>query len=661
MNSISYNWLWLIPFFPLLGAIFNGLFGKYVARKWVTLVGPGVLLASFVTVVFQVYKLTLFEDQSRRFVNIVYPWISALGVNIDISFVLDPLSAIMTLIITGVGFLIHLYSVGYMGHDKGYHRYFAYLNLFVFAMLLLVLGGNMVMMFVGWEGVGLCSYLLIGFWFEEKANSDAGKKAFIVNRIGDFGFLLGTFLVFYVFQTFDFEGIAQFMGSYGAQVPKSAYLAIALLLFIGAMGKSAQIPLYVWLPDAMAGPTPVSALIHAATMVTAGVYMIARLNFIYVQAPMAMELIAWIGAITALFAATIGLVQTDIKKVLAYSTVSQLGFMFVAMGVGAWTAGIFHLMTHAFFKACLFLGSGSVIHAMGGEQDIRKMGGLKKWMPITYITFIAATLAIAGIPPFAGFFSKDEILYHAFGSTLGSTPLWAVVSLAALCTVFYMTRLVILTFHGTSRADAHTQEHIHESPATITIPLIILGGLSVIGGFLNVPEAMKHHLPTSLFTFFAPAETLHHWLQPILDQSNPIPMRPGAYNFESALVLFSIAVAAAGIGLAYFIYTMRPEISKRLAGLAGGVPHRVLTNKYYVDEIYDYTVVKPIFYTSLFVLWKFVDTVIIDGLVNASGQVAKLLAEIGRRFQTGDVQAYALGMVAGLLAMIGYFVYGWWN
>jgi NADH-quinone oxidoreductase subunit L len=386
--------------------------------------------------------------------------------------------------------------------------------------------------------------------------------------------------------------------------------------------------------------------------------MIARLSLVFVMAPHAMEVIAWTGAATALFAATIGLVQTDIKKVLAYSTVSQLGFMFVAMGVGAWSTGIFHLMTHAFFKACLFLGSGSVIHAMGGEQDIRKMGGLKKWMPITYITFLLATLAISGIPPFAGFFSKDEILFRAFGSKLGGTALWAVVSAAALCTAFYMTRLVILTYHGESRADEHTKAHLHESPWTITVPLIVLGGLSVIGGYFNVPEAMKHHFPTNFLTFFAPSEFLHHWLAPVLEAA-PVGLRAGAVELESTLVWVSIGVALLGIGFAFYLYSIATTVPKKLGELAGGVPHRVLLNKYYVDEIYGFAVVKPIFYGSVYLLWKFIDVVIIDGLVNGVGALARFLAQIGRRFQTGDAQAYALSMVVGLLIMISYFVYGW--
>jgi NADH-quinone oxidoreductase subunit L len=661
MHNIDIHTLWLIPFFPLLGAVIAGLFGRKLPKWVVTVVSPGVILASFVTVVLHVEKLARFQPDERRLLDVVYPLMRFAGVNVDVAFVLDPLSSVMTLVITGVGFLIHLYSVGYMGHDKSYHRYFAYLNLFVFAMLLLVMGANLIVMFVGWEGVGLCSYLLIGFWFEEKANSDAGKKAFIVNRIGDFGFLLGTFLVFYVFRSFDFQVINETILQYGAKIPPIAFLFIALFLFVGATGKSAQIPLYVWLPDAMAGPTPVSALIHAATMVTAGVYMIARLNLIFFLAPGALHVIAWVGAATALFAASIGLVQNDIKKVLAYSTVSQLGFMFVAMGVGAWTAGIFHLMTHAFFKACLFLGSGSVIHAMGGEQDIRKMGGLKKWMPITYLTFLIATLAIAGIPPFAGFFSKDEILWRAFGSAYGSTALWATVSLAALFTAFYMTRLVILTFWGENRSDEHTREHLHESPLTITIPLVVLAVLSLIGGYFNVPEAMLHHLPSNIFTFFAPVDVLEHWLEPVLGLAPAVGLRAGAEEHESALVWGSIAVALTGMGTAYLFYMVKPAVPKALAGLARGVPYRLVLNKYYVDEIYDATVVKPIFYTSVYVLWQFVDKIIIDGLVNGAARAARFVSDVVRRFQTGDVQAYAFSMVVGLLVMFGYFVYGWWS
>lgn len=660
MNTIPISTLWLIPLFPLLGAVFNGLFGKRAGKSAVSIVGPGSVFLSFVVSVYHVYVLWSLEEQSRRLLDVVYSWVASVGVHVDVAFVLDPLSAVMILIVTGIGFLIHLYSIGYMGHDEGYHRYFAYLNLFVFAMLLLVLGANALVLFVGWEGVGLCSYLLIGFWFDEKANADAGKKAFIVNRVGDFGFLLGTFLIFYVFRTLDFEAIQDFIIQFGARVPKEAYVAIAALLFLGATGKSAQIPLYVWLPDAMAGPTPVSALIHAATMVTAGVYMIARLNFLFVLAPEVLNVIAWTGAITALFAATIGLVQRDIKKVLAYSTVSQLGFMFVAMGVGAWTAGIFHLMTHAFFKACLFLGSGSVIHAMGGEQDVGKMGGLKKWMPITYATWLVATLAIAGIPPFSGFFSKDEILFRAYGSTLGGPALWVVVTVAALCTAFYMTRLTILTFHGQCRADAHTQAHLHESPWTITAPLLVLAVLSFAGGYFNVPEGMKHFLPTLPLTFFAPSEALHDWLGPVF-MFAPVALRSGAEHAEGVLILTSIGVAALGIAAAFVFYAKRPEIPERLGKFAAGWPYRVLYRKYYVDEIYEAVIVRPIYWSSLHLFWRFFDAIVIDGLVNGVANAARFFAQVGRRFQTGDVQAYAVSMAVGVIAMIGYLVYGLWR
>jgi NADH-quinone oxidoreductase subunit L len=660
MNTIPISTLWLIPFFPLLGAIFNGLFGRHFPRWVVSVVGSGVMLASFITVIYHVWILGGYEEQSRRLLDVVYPWISVFGLKIDVAFVLDPLSSVMAIVITGIGFLIHLYSTGYMKDDAGYHRYFAYLNLFVFSMLLLVLGSNLIMMFVGWEGVGLCSYLLIGFWFHEKANADAGKKAFIVNRIGDFGFLLGIFVLFYVFRTFDFEAINAIILNYGGRVPSYAYFAAALLLFIGAAGKSAQIPLYVWLPDAMAGPTPVSALIHAATMVTAGVYMIARLNLVYINAPDVMAIVAWVGAATALFAATIGLVQRDIKKVLAYSTVSQLGFMFVAMGVGAWTAGIFHLITHAFFKATLFLGSGSVIHAMGGEQDIRKMGGLRKWMPITYITFLIATLAIAGIPPFSGFFSKDEILFRAYGSIYGGTALWAVVVLAALCTAFYMTRLVILTFWGESRADERTKSHLHESPWTMTVPLIILAFFSAVAGYLNVPEGMTHFLPTLAITFFAPLEILHHWLEPVFAGA-PVSLKSGAEAAEGMLITASVIVALTGIGIAVYLYIIRPKMAERLAGLAGGIPHKILLNKYYVDEIYGYAIVKPMYYGSLYFLWRFVDVMIIDGLVNGTAKITAFVAQAGRRLQNGDAQAYAVSIVIGVVLMTGYLVYGWWS
>src|SRR5438132_4499467 len=485
------NHLWLIPALPLLGFLLNGLFGKRLGNGFVSVVGP---LSSFLSAVAGTVAVLQYHHQypnGDRHVDVVYNWISSGGVGADLAFQLDPLSIVMLLVVTWVGFLIHLYSVGYMAHEEGYWRYFSYLYLLLAEMLVLVLSSSYLVMFVGWEGVGLCSYLLIGFYYDKDFAVAAGKKAFVVNRIGDFGFLVAMFLMFTYFGTVDFAKVSQ-IASGG--VEPGLVTAICLLLFLGATGKSAQIPLYVWLPDAMAGPTPVSALIHAATMVTAGVYMIARSNALYRLAPDALMVVAIIGALTAIFAATIGIRQNDIKKVLAYSTVSQLGFMFIGVGVGAFTAGIFHLITHAFFKACLFLGSGSVIHAMSGEQDIRRMGGLRDKIPITAWTFLIATVAISGFPPAAGFFSKDEILVSSL--TTPYLPLnfnrviWFMGTLAALFTAYYMFRLFFLTFTGTFRGTHEQEHHIHESPPTMTIPLIVLAGLAAIGGLLGIPGAI---------------------------------------------------------------------------------------------------------------------------------------------------------------------------
>src|SRR5688572_784958 len=484
-----------IPLLPLLGFLFIGLRVHKLAHRTSSFVACAtVLISFFLSVILFIQLLDLPADQRHLNVTIIR-WISTMGFSSNIAFLIDPLSSIMLLIITGVGFLIHVYSIGYMHDDPGYSRFFSYLNLFIFFMLLLVMGANYLLMFVGWEGVGLCSYLLIGFWFKNHDYNDAANKAFIMNRIGDLGLLLGVILIFINFGSIDYQTVFADPSS----VNTNTITWITLLLFVGAMGKSAQIPLYTWLPDAMAGPTPVSALIHAATMVTAGVYMVARNNILYSMSPMAMQLILIIGLCTALFAATIALVQNDIKKVLAYSTVSQLGLMFVALGLGAYTTGIFHMVTHAFFKALLFLGAGSVIHALQGEQDIRRMGGLKKYLPTTYLTFFVATLAISGIPPFAGFFSKDEILANAFAHN----PLvWSVALLASLLTVFYMFRLFYLTFFGTPRAEASRMNHIHESPKSMAIPLMVLAVLSFIGGFMNVPEALAGS--TRLKEFLSP-------------------------------------------------------------------------------------------------------------------------------------------------------------
>src|SRR5438067_1216895 len=538
------NTLWLIPLLPFAGFLLNGLFGKRLGKGFVTAVALLMSFGAAVAGTIAVVQYHAAYPTGARHVNLVYNWISSGHISADLALQLDPLSVVMLMVVTWVGFLIHLYSVGYMAHEHGYGRYFAYLNLFLSEMLVLILGSSYLLMFVGWEGVGLCSYLLIGFYYETDYAPAAGKKAFIVNRIGDFGFLIAMFLIFTYFGTSDFGRVSEITARLGLGMAAHngpVVTAICLLLFLGAVGKSAQIPLYVWLPDAMAGPTPVSALIHAATMVTAGVYMVVRSNALYRLSPSAMMVVALIGALTALFAATIGIRQWDIKKVLAYSTVSQLGFMFIGVGVGAFTAGIFHLITHAFFKACLFLGSGSVIHAMSGEQDMRKMGGLKSKIPITYWTFLIATIAIADIPPLAGFFSKDEILasaydnpyFHDFGKVI-----WVIGSLAAFCTAYYMFRLVFLTFFGDFRGTHEQEHHVHESPWTMTVPLIILATLSLIGGaLLGWPH---HHF-------------LAKWMAPIFAKIRGIPEAQYEIspNVEWSLMIVSTFIAAIGTWLAY--------------------------------------------------------------------------------------------------------------
>jgi NADH-quinone oxidoreductase subunit L len=544
----------------------------------------------------------------------------------------------MTLIVTGVGFLIHIYSIGYMHNDTGFWRFFAYMNLFIFAMLNLVLADNFLLMFLGWEGVGLCSYLLIGFWYEKKFTGDAAKKAFIVNRVGDFGFILGMLLIFSTFGSLNFSTV--FNSASLLSVGNTTALWITMLLFIGAMGKSAQIPLYVWLPDAMAGPTPVSALIHAATMVTAGVYMVARCSILFALAPVTMEFIAIVGAVTAVFAATIGLVQNDIKKILAYSTISQLGYMFLAMGVAAFSAGIFHLMTHAFFKALLFLGSGAVIHAMHDEQDIQKMGGLKKYLPVTYKTFLIGAIAIAGIPPFAGFFSKDEILWRAFSSEQGSPVLWLLGVFGAAMTAFYMFRLVTLTFEGEKRFDPH-RVHPHEAPKTMTMPLIILAILSIVGGFVGIPHA----------------SVIENWLEPVFSPAQ-YKLLSGEHTgglMEYLLMFVSVAIAVSGTYAARWIYLQRAELAVSLARRYPRI-YRTLLNKYYVDEIYDAVVVAPTVKISNDILWKAIDVTMIDGSVNGSAKIINGIGKILRKIQTGIAQSYAVVFIGGILFVITWLL-----
>ncbi len=631
------RWILILP---LAGVVFHTFLGHRLGRRAVSVVGPGVVGIAFAVALLSVLRLAGLEE-GAALVDRMFPWIDAGNLHVWASLRLDRLSAVMALIVTGVGFLIHVYSVGYMAHDEDYARFFLYLNLFMLSMLLLVLADSILLFFVGWEGVGLCSYLLIGFWWDKSENADAGKKAFIVNRIGDAGFLLGLMLLFW---SFGAEGVwtldfATFREHADLLSPEIATVA-ALLLFVGAAGKSAQIPLYVWLPDAMAGPTPVSALIHAATMVTAGVYMIARVSFLYEMAPAALHVVAAIGASTALLAASIGLVQNDLKKVLAYSTVSQLGYMFLAMGVGAYAAGIFHLMTHAFFKGLLFLGAGSVIHGMSGEQDIRKMGGLREKMPTTFATFAIACAAIAGVPLLSGFFSKDAILLHAFTSEKGHPVLWAMGVAGATMTAFYMFRLLFLTFFGACRADHHTAEHVHESPPTMTLPLVVLAVLSVVAGWVGLPA---HWLWGDPFA---------EWLAPALAHAEHA-VHPSE-TLELGLMSASVAAALAGIGMATVFYLRSPEIPRRLAERMSGV-YETLLHKWWVDELYDATFVRGTL-AAANACWRIIDVVLIDGTVNAVGIFVSFQSAVWRRVQTGNLQHYAFTFVAGVVVIVGYLL-----
>ncbi|HEX9944143.1 MAG TPA: NADH-quinone oxidoreductase subunit L [Thermoanaerobaculia bacterium] len=645
--------LWLIPILPLLGAAINGLAGWRFPKSVVTAVGVGAPLASLIIALGCLWQYAS-GVYPGPYEQTLYAW-TAGDLAIPVAFLLDALSAVMLFVVTFVGFWIHVYSVGYMGHEEGYRRYFSYLNLFMAAMLFLVLGNNYLVMFVGWEGVGLCSYLLIGFYYDQPFPPYAGKKAFIVNRIGDFAFLVGMFALFEKFGSLNYDEIfapikdqpGLVTGDYALGLSLAGF--VALCFFVGAMGKSAQIPLYVWLPDAMAGPTPVSALIHAATMVTAGVYMIARTNVIYQLAPGVSQFVAVIGATTAIFAATIGVAQTDIKKVLAYSTVSQLGYMFLAAGLGAYTAAIFHLGTHAFFKALLFLGSGSVIHAMGGEQDMRQMGGLKKRLPSTYRTYVIGALAIAGFPGLSGFFSKDEIL-HASAAN-GQWVLWAVGLITAGLTAFYMFRSVFLTFDGRFRGTPEQEHHLHESPPVMTIPLWILAVGAVFAGYVGIPKLLSAGRDINWF---------HKFLEPVI--ARPQGLEAGEHNIgpgvEWTLVLITTAVALGGIYLAWRAYGGDAGLAKEGAW-AQRFPavHRLLVNKYYVDEIYDALIVKPLAALSRF-FWKVIDTLVIDGAVNASAFVTELTGDIGRFTTTGNVRNYALYFFLGVILLFGWIAFG---
>jgi NADH-quinone oxidoreductase subunit L len=629
----------IIPALPLASVALNLLVGDRLGRRGTTVLACGAVLAAFGFALRAVLHLAGLPEAERHVTELAWTWMRVGDFSVDVSFLLDPLSAVMVLVVTGVGSLIHIYATGYMAHDPSYRRFFLYLNLFMFAMLTLVLADNYLLMFVGWEGVGLCSYLLIGFWYERPAAADAGKKAFIVNRIGDFGFMLGAFMLIAATGSLDYERV--FTAAPHVFAAGGGLITLAtLLLFLGATGKSAQIPLFVWLPDAMEGPTPVSALIHAATMVTAGVYMLARSHVLFELAPRTLEVVAVIGAATALMAATIGLAQNDIKRVLAYSTVSQLGYMFMACGVGAFGAGIFHLMTHAFFKALLFMGAGSVIHAMSNEQDMRRMGGLAGKLPWTHGTMAVATLAITGVPFFAGFFSKDEILHAAWAS--GHKGIWLAGLVGAALTAFYMTRLYVLTFRGESRVSHEAEHHLHESPPAMIAPLVVLAVLSFVGGYVGLPFQEGGH-------------AFERWLRPVLESGEAgLVHHEVSRGTEWALILASVAAALSGIALALRTYLWNPDSATALRARFEGV-HRLLENKYWVDEFYDLIVVRPFVGVSEW-LWRVWDVGVVDGLVNGSGHVLEGGSAILKLVQTGFVGTYALFITLGVIALFLHFL-----
>ncbi len=642
-----------IPLFPLLGFLINGLLylrsasskaghsapthgsshGHASSAMLPGSIATAAIFMSFLTGLTLFFQLMRLPPEQRMLEQVLFPWIHVASLQLDATLRLDVLSILFVLVITGIGSLIHLYSIGYMGHDPAPGKFFAYLNLFCFAMLILVMGASLPLLFLGWEGVGLCSYLLIGFWYEDIEKAKAGKKAFVVNRVGDLGFLVGMFLIFYAFGTLDFDALKPAVGNLAAS-PELLTL-IGISLFVGCMGKSAQIPLYVWLPDAMAGPTPVSALIHAATMVTSGIYLVARLNFIFSLSHQAMTVIAVIGGATAFFAATIAIAQRDIKKILAYSTVSQLGYMFLACGVGAYGAGVFHVITHAFFKALMFLGAGSVIHGMHEEQDILKMGGLKKSMPKTFLVFAAGWLAICGVPPFSGFFSKDEILWSAFSSPHGSVGLWALGAVTALMTAFYMTRLFSLTFFGKPRFDPH-HVHVHESPMVMVAPLMVLAVLSVIGGFLGIPH----------FSW------LEGWLEPVIGHHGAESRVPASFEWILMAVSSVGAIIVMLATLRFYQNLDRAESIRRKFSWF----HRCLENKWYVDELYEWVWVKPIGKIAEW-CWRGIDAGVIDRVVNGVGKASQRSGQIARVPQNGSLQSYALLLMTGIILMMGYLIY----
>ncbi len=669
--------LWLIPVLPLIGAAINGLFGRSFARKVVAAVALTFCGASFVLALLVAAR---FSSVTTPHTEYLAHWLRAGSFSADFAFYLDQLSLVMVLVVTGVGFLIHIYSVGYMWEEGGFYRFFSYLNLFMFFMLTLVLANNYLLMFVGWEGVGLASYLLIGFWFTKDSAASAGKKAFIVNRIGDFGFLIGLFLLIKHFGSLNFDHLFPAIAHLSPENTGAGLLtAIALLLMLGAAGKSAQLPLYVWLPDAMEGPTPVSALIHAATMVTAGVYMVARSHVIFERAPEALTVVAIVGVLTALFSATIGVAQTDIKKVLAYSTISQLGYMFLACGVAAFSAGIFHLMTHAFFKGLLFLAAGSVIHAVGGEQDMRKMGGLRYYVPWTFWTMTIATFAIAGFPPLAGFFSKDAILFRAYVSPYGSWVYWVVGLFTAFLTSFYMFRLWFLTFFGEYRGvagDAHARaeqaghssylartdpragmpaphghSNPHESPKVMLVPLVILAILSFVGGWVGAERFDKFLLPA----FSAHTET--RLIAPSTEEAARMTARSHELeHLEVLLTLASVSAAGFGLFLAWLLYHRQPQLPQQIAASLGRF-YEAVANKYYVDELYATLFVKPLIDGSTRILWQGVDQQVIDAAVNDSADGARHVSDNVRHMQSGNLRSYAGWVAAGAALVIAYMVW----
>ena len=623
------NLVWLVPLIPFIGFLINGLGRNTLSKNLIGFIGSSVIFISFLISIGIFFELG--SDVSKSHEIFLFDWISAGALKIPLSFLVDPLSSIMLLIITGIGFLIHVYSIGYMHDDEGFGKFFSYLNLFIFFMLLLVLGSNYIVMFIGWEGVGLCSYLLIGFWFTNSSYATAAKKAFVMNRIGDLGFLIAVFLIFTTFGSVEFSKIFPLAGN---MLPGNGTIAlIALLLFVGACGKSAQIPLFTWLPDAMAGPTPVSALIHAATMVTAGIYMIARSNVLFDLAPVVQHLIAIIGLATAVLGAIIALTQTDIKKVLAYSTVSQLGYMFLGLGVGAYNGSFFHVITHAFFKALLFLCAGSVIHAMHHEQDMRHMGGLRKKLPVTFITMLIGTIAISGLPPFSGFFSKDEILAHVYEH---NKVMWAIGVFTAFLTAFYMFRMIFLTFFGTYRGTHHAEEKIHESPKSMTIPLIVLAVLSAIGGVIGIPESLGG------------SHWLSHWLAPVIQHHGEAP----DHATEYMLMAVSVIGVLIAIGVAYAKYIKQNHVPVADEGKRSALAN-LSYHKFYIDEIYDAVIRKPLDALSVF-FYKVFDKKVVDGIVNGLGWSTSEASKGVRLLQSGNVGFYIFMMVVGIISLLLY-------